>query len=192
MLEQLAALDKAIFLFINMSLANPVTDFFMPVITSDQVLRVIYGLAIALILWRGDARLRWLALFSALTLVLTDQLSAGLMKPFFARPRPCHVLVDIHLLVGCGGGFSMPSSHAANSLGQAFLFSLTIPRLKYHLYVIAGIIAISRVFVGVHYPGDVLVGAMVGAVCGWLMAVLFDQFEKRFLEEKAPSVSEGS
>ena len=86
----------------------------------------------------------------------------------------------------------MPSSHAANSLGQAFLFSLTIPRLKYHLYVIAGIIAISRVFVGVHYPGDVLVGAMVGAVCGWLMAVLFDQFEKRFLEEKAPSVSEGS
>ena len=189
MLDQLAAIDQAVFLFINVSLANPVTDFLMPVVTSDNLLRVVYGLSMALILWRGDARLRWLVLFSALTLAATDQLSAGLLKPLFERARPCHVLVDINLLVNCGGGYSMPSSHAANAMGQAFVFSLTVPRLKYHLYVIAAIIAISRVFVGVHYPGDVIAGAVIGSLCGWVFALLFFQYERRFLKVKTPSQS---
>ena len=60
MLEYLNALDRSVFLFMNVTLANPVTDFFMPVVTSDNLLRVLYGFLMALILWRGDARLRWL------------------------------------------------------------------------------------------------------------------------------------
>ena len=83
----------------------------------------------------------------------------------------------------------MPSSHAANAMGQAFLFSLTVPRLKYHLYAIAAIIAISRVFVGVHYPGDVLVGSLLGALCGWVFALLFRQYERRFLKKETPSAA---
>jgi undecaprenyl-diphosphatase len=189
MLEQLAAIDQAVFLFINTTLANPVTDFLMPVVTSDNLLRVLYGLSMALVLWRGDARLRWLVLFSALTLAATDQLSAALLKPLIERTRPCHVLESINLLVNCGGGYSMPSSHAANAMGQAFLFTLTIPRLKYHLYVIASIIAISRVFVGVHYPGDVIVGAAIGALCGWVFVIAFRQYERRLLHKETPSKS---
>jgi undecaprenyl-diphosphatase len=181
MIEFLAELDRSVFLFLNMTLANPVTDFFMPVVTSDNLLRVVYGFLMALILWRGDARLRWLVLFSALTLVATDQLSSAFLKHLIERPRPCHTMVDINLLVGCGGGFSMPSSHAANAMGQAFLFSWCVPRMKYHLYLLAGVIAISRVFVGVHYPGDVIVGTIVGGACGILLAILFSQFETRVL-----------
>lgn len=183
MLEYLNALDRSVFLFMNVTLANPVTDFFMPVVTSDNLLRVLYGFLMALILWRGDARLRWLVLFSALTLVATDQLSSAFLKHLFERARPCNVMVDINLLVGCGGGYSMPSSHAANAMGQAFLFSLCVPRLRYHLYYLAAIIAISRVFVGVHYPGDVIVGVIVGASCGLLLAALFRQFERRVLSK---------
>jgi len=185
MLEALDTIDRTIFLFMNVTLANPVTDFLMPVVTSDTLLRVLYGLTMALVLWRGNTRLRWLVLFSALTLVATDQISATFLKSLFERPRPCHTMIDINLLVGCGGGFAMPSSHAANSMGQAFLFSLSVPKLKYHLYVIAGIIAISRVFVGVHYPGDVLVGSIVGGACGWGLATLFRQFESRVIRNKS-------
>jgi len=72
MLEWLINLDTTVFLFINVTLANPVTNFLMPIITSDNLLRVGYGLTMILILWKGDARLRWIVLFSILTLTATD------------------------------------------------------------------------------------------------------------------------
>ncbi|MCK4371896.1 MAG: phosphatase PAP2 family protein, partial [candidate division Zixibacteria bacterium] len=118
MLEMLSAIDRGLFLFVNMQLANPVTDFIMPIITSDQLLRVAYGAAMAILLWRGNARLRWLVLFSAVALLLTDQLAANVLKELIERPRPCHLMEQVHLLVGCGGGYSMPSAHAANAFGQ--------------------------------------------------------------------------
>lgn len=166
MLEWLAEIDKAVFLFINVQLANPVTDWLMPVITSDLVLRVSFGVAIALVLWKGNSRLRWTVLVSAVTLLLTDQIAAHLLKGFFERPRPCHTLEDINLLVNCGAGFSMPSAHAANAFGQATIWGLRARSYFWLLLAIAFIIAISRTFVGVHYPADVLVGAMVGGVVG--------------------------
>lgn len=172
MLEWLAALDRAIFLFINVQLANPITDFCMPIITSDWVLRVLYGIAILLILWKGDRKLRLMVIFSGLTLALTDQVVANFLKHFFERPRPCLTLPDIHLLVNCGSAFSMPSAHAANSFGQALLWGMRSKRLLPYMVMIAGVIALSRVFLGVHYPFDILVGAIVGGLIGLGMNLL--------------------
>jgi len=183
MLEVLNSIDRALFLFVNVQLANPVTDFIMPIITSDQLLRVLYGAAIAMLLWRGDKRLRWLVLFSAFALLATDQLSAHLLKPLIERPRPCDVMDEIHLLVGCGGGFAMPSAHAANSFAQAVLFALAVPVTRNYLLAAAALIALSRVMVGVHYPGDVLVGAALGVMVGWLLARAFGGFERRFINK---------
>jgi len=177
MLEFLGSIDRSLFQFINVQLANPVTDFIMPIITSDQLLRVLYGAAMAVLLWRGDKRIRWLVLFSALALALSDQLSAHVLKPIIERSRPCHVMAGINLLVGCGGGFSMPSAHAANSFAQATLFGLTARATRPYLFVIAALIALSRVMVGVHYPGDILVGAALGMLVGWLVAWLFRWLE---------------
>ncbi|MEW6411057.1 MAG: phosphatase PAP2 family protein [Candidatus Zixiibacteriota bacterium] len=174
MLENLIGLDNTLFFFINSTLANPVTDFIMPIITNDMLLRVIYGVAMALILWKGNAKLRWLVLVSAATLLLTDQVSAGLLKPILARPRPCHEFYGVHLLVGCGGGYSMPSAHAANAFGQACLFTFFYRKYGWHLYGFAALIALSRVFVGVHYPGDIFVGAVIGRVAGVLTATIFN------------------
>ncbi len=173
MLETLKIIDETLFLFLNFSIANPITDLIMPIITSDMLLRVGYGLTVILLLWKGDARLRWLVLFSALALLLSDQTSSKLLKPMIERIRPCHVLTDINLLVGCGGGYSMPSSHAANAFAQAALFSITVKKTKWYLWVIAGVIAISRVFVGVHYPFDVLAGTALGSLIGLIVALLF-------------------
>jgi undecaprenyl-diphosphatase len=166
MLEFLASLDRSLFLYINVHLANPVTDLVMPVVTSDLLLRILFVVAFMLMMWKGDRRLRWLALFSLVTLVLSDVIASHLLKPWFGRIRPCHTLSDIHLLVNCGAGLSMPSNHATNAFGQAALFALAYPRFRWWLIGFASVVAMSRVFVGVHYPSDVLVGSCLGVLIG--------------------------
>lgn len=173
MLEFLQSLDKTVFLFINVQMANPVTDFVMPVVTADNLLRVVYGVAVLLLLWKGDFQLRWLVLASILTLVLTDQLSSGLFKPLLNRPRPCHVMENINLLVGCGAGQAMPSSHAANAFGQAVLFSIFYRKPRLYLLSFAALVAVSRIFVGVHYFGDIIAGAVLGGLCAAAAAALY-------------------
>lgn len=173
MIEYLKNLDTILFLLVNVGFANPVTDFIMPLVTSDKILRGMYGLAMIIILWKGNSRLRWMVLLSAIALALTDQLSSHWLKPLIGRVRPCHILDDINLLVACGGGMSMPSSHAANAFGQAALFGFSFPRVRKYLYWLAFLIAVSRVFVGVHYPGDVLSGGILGIAAGLTLAAVF-------------------
>ncbi|HWR82586.1 MAG TPA: phosphatase PAP2 family protein [Candidatus Deferrimicrobium sp.] len=177
MIDYLSGLDQTLFVFINSQLANPVTDAVMPVITSDTLLRVLYVATMVLLLWRGNNRLRWLVLFSIAALVLTDQISAGLLKKWAARPRPCQELYGVHLLVNCGAGFSMPSSHAANAFGQAVLFCVHVRKALWYLVPIATLIAVSRIFVGVHYPADVVAGAALGGGVGFVFAFGLKKWE---------------
>jgi undecaprenyl-diphosphatase len=190
MLEYLAWHDLLFFLFVNVWLANPVTNFIMPIITSGQLIVGTYVVCLAVLLWKGDSQLRWLVLFSIITLVLCDQTASSLLKKWICRPRPCHILSGINLLVGCGGGWSLPSSHATNVFGQFFLFAYFYKRHVWPLLIYAFLVAISRVFVGVHYPGDILAGAVVGGIIASVVALIFVLFRKKFLlpAETAPSV----
>jgi len=183
MLELLQQIDISIFFFFNMTLANPVTDFLMPLITYDKGLRVIYAVSMIILLWKGDKTLRWMVLGSILVMVLSDQISAGLLKNWIGRLRPCHVfdIESINLLVGCGGGKSMPSAHAANAFGQAVFFSYFYKVSKIPLYIYATLIALSRVFVGVHYVSDILVGSLVGVIAAFIMIYLFKKFKTQYL-----------
>jgi undecaprenyl-diphosphatase len=189
MLETLNELDTLLFYVVNVVLANPVTDFTMPKLTNDNALRVLYGLAMALLLWRGNTKMRWLVLASALVLLLTDQISAGWLKPMIERARPCHTFDNIRVLVDCGGGFAMPSAHAANAFGQAALFSMHYSKVGGYLILFALLIAVSRIFVGVHYPGDIMVGMIIGSLIGLTIAILFRTFEKRIVRN---AVEDGS
>jgi membrane-associated phospholipid phosphatase len=193
MLDQLAGLDKALFFFINVSLANPVTDILMPLVTSDTFLRLLYLISALLIVWKGDTRLRWLLLFSVLVLALTDSISAQWLKPLIARPRPCQSLPiqQIHLLVDCGAGLSMPSSHASNAFGQAALFGLAFRKWRWSLWLFAAIIAVSRVFVGVHYPADVVIGSILGIAIGSAVYFLHVVAMKRVAHKNHPPTSAG-
>jgi undecaprenyl-diphosphatase len=191
MIDFLDSVDRVVFLFVNRSLANPITDYVMPLVTSDDNLRVLYVLAMILLLIKGDARLRWLVAFSALALLITDQVSAGLLKPIFARLRPCHTINQVHLLVNCGGGYAMPSTHAANAVAQAVLFGTCVRQVRYYLYAFAALIALSRVFVGAHYPLDVVVGAAIGVVIGGIILLGFRRFESRVLA-RPDSASSGT
>ncbi|HSG98714.1 MAG TPA: phosphatase PAP2 family protein, partial [candidate division Zixibacteria bacterium] len=128
MVETLYSVDSALFVAVNQSLANPVTDALMPLITNDNFLRIGYALAMALVLWRGDSRLRWAALASAVVIALADQLSSAALKPLFERARPCHdgALESVRLLVNCGAGKSFPSSHAANAFAVCVYFPVAL------------------------------------------------------------------
>lgn len=174
----LEGLDRSVFTFINQSLANPVTDFIMPLVTLDLHLKIFYGAILLILLWRGDNRLRLSVILSLIAVLLTDQISAAWLKSVFARPRPCHDM-EVHLLVNCGSGFSLPSSHAANLFGQAFYYRVVAPKSQIYLIPLAIVVALSRVFVGVHYPFDILIGAAVGIVIGHVVGIAFEKFFPR-------------
>ena len=129
--------------------------------------------------WKKRWQLFPMLLLSILVVSLADQSSVHLFKNVFQRLRPCHepALEGLVHLVNnkCGGQYGFISSHAANTFGVAFLALLWIRKRWFTAVMLlwALLVAYSRIYLGVHYPGDVLVGGLWGAGCGALLFVLF-------------------
>jgi undecaprenyl-diphosphatase len=120
-----------------------------------------------------------------LTVAVADQMSSQVIKKTVKRMRPCHdekLKMQVKLLVRCGSGYSFTSSHAANHFAVAVFFILTL--FKNHKYLKitalgwAATVAIGQVYVGVHYPSDILGGAVLGAAIGWGMVYLYKKMVK--------------
>jgi len=124
-----------------------------------------------------------------LLIVATDQTGYRLLKEYFASPRPCNVLTDVLTPLGCTGSFSFPSNHALNNFAAAMFFYKLFPKLKWVLFIGASLVAISRVYLGLHYPSDILGGAIIGIAFGYLFAagVLFLE---KYLNDKKLKHSE--
>lgn len=111
--------------------------------------------------------------------IIADKITSGLMKPYFARYRPCHepLLAGlVHEVGGCGGSFGFASSHASTSFAVAMVwFTLLKDKVKYMWLILlwAALYSYSRVYVGVHYPGDILVGALVGILAAMACVRLY-------------------
>ncbi len=168
MIGWLEALDIALFRFLNTSVWHPVVDPIMVAVTSqDRWYAVLLGGWLAMIIW-GGRRGRLAAAMVVLAVALSDQLSSGFLKPLIGRTRPCNALPldEIRLLVRRSKAFSFPSSHAANSFSMATVLAWRYPRFIAFIFFIAVVIAYSRVYVGVHYPFDSVVGAVLGLICG--------------------------
>lgn len=161
----LYAIDRAVFLFFNRTLANPVFDFVMPYITEEDYWRIpILLVWLALVIF-GGKKGRIVALLVIPILTLSDQVSSFVVKPWVQRVRPCFVVEGARLLIDQSRSFSFPSSHAANNAAAAVLFSVKYRRYTWVFVFIAGVVAYSRVYVGVHYPSDILGGALLGVLC---------------------------
>ncbi|HEY3931383.1 MAG TPA: glycosyltransferase family 39 protein [Verrucomicrobiae bacterium] len=187
----LQTLDTSLFYFINHSLSNPFFDWLMPLLSGGNgVMRWFVPLAIAVIvamLCFGKARLRLCALMIFLVVALGDPLVVNTIKKAVARPRPCITLSNVVERLGCTHTGSMPSAHAANWFAATmivFLFyrkkiCVTLPMLLMALAV-----SFSRVYNGVHYPGDVLAGMILGAGYATALAIAFESawqfFGKKF------------
>ena len=169
MLDTLLTWDKTLFLLINHGLAHPVLDVFFTAITNGRHW-ILPGIAGALVyLWFGKKHALIVLLLSAVTVALTDPVAAQIIKPFVHRLRPCNPSALVEggrFLLGYKNSFSFPSNHAMNMFGQAMLLTCFYPRYSGWFFLFAAMIGFSRIYVGVHYPLDVLGGAMFGTICG--------------------------
>ena len=160
-------MDAAIFFAVNHGMATPYLDTFMVLISNERIWAAILFIIALVSLYRDKGNWRFLVRFS-LILGFVDFFCYRFLKFYFARPRPCH---EFELLVRqvkerCGSDFGFPSNHAANSMAIAiaFLFLPISIRTKVIIFGCCLLIGLSRLYLGVHYPGDVLFGFFVGAL----------------------------
>jgi len=198
-MEFLYSIDKAIFLFINQTLSNPVGDVLWPLITDYDKLwpvRIVLGGSWLWLLIRGGRRGRTVAILLVPLLFLSDKLSSSVIKEIVDRPRPCQemngipIVQTIHLLVDCGPGKAFPSSHAVNNFAVATLFSFYYRRWMYAFLGWASLVALSRPAVGVHYPSDILAGVLIGTIVAAFVIWVWLSIERLFFpspEEKTSS-----
>jgi undecaprenyl-diphosphatase len=186
MLEQLILFDKQIFLFLN-GLGAPWLDHLMFFISRTFVWVPLY-LLLAYWIYKWQGKQLWLVVLCAvLCVVLTDQITSSFMKPYFERLRPSHdpqIVALVHVVNEHRGYYhGFASSHAANTFGLAsllfFLFWRRQPWIKW-LFVWAAVVSYSRIYLGLHYPGDIMVGALLGVGCGYLCAKLYDYLLPKF------------
>lgn len=174
MIAWLAEWDKALLFRINPGMGHPAADWLFPVLREKFTWIPVYLLLIYWLYLRHRSDFWQILGLIAVLVVCTDQLSSSILKPWVSRLRPCHqpgVMEHLrHVLDHCGGQFGFVSSHAANHFGlSTFLFLLTGKRLGAGLALFswAFLVAFAQVYVGVHYPGDVIFGGLLGGILGW-------------------------
>ena len=178
MLELINKLDASIILGIN-GLNNPWLDAFMWFVSKTFVWIPFYLLLAFFIIKKYRKTGLWFLLAIGLTIVLSDQLSSGLIKPLAERLRPSHnpeIEGMLHYVNDYKGGmYGFVSSHAANSFALAFIISFLFSRrwVCFSIYGWAVIVSLSRIYLGVHYFTDVLCGAMVGIFSASIILFLF-------------------
>ena len=124
-----------------------------------------------------------------LTILLSDQVTSGLMKPYFERLRPCH---DprwegmLHLYGRCGGLYGFVSSHAANTFGLATFLTLKLGKKQKAiawLFLYALLVSYTRIYLGVHYPLDVFFGVVVGVLAAFFSWLCVDVLKRKFVRK---------
>ncbi|MBU2590447.1 MAG: phosphatase PAP2 family protein, partial [Nitrospinae bacterium] len=153
----LSSIDTALFHFINGGLKGPFLDYLMPMFLRYSDWSLIVALSLLILIykdWRSGA---YFILLLILAVALTDGITYRLIKPFFERIRPCNVIPPgtFNLMAGCSDSFSFPSQHAANMFAVAAVVANRYKKAAPYALITALMAAISRVYVGVHYPIDV-------------------------------------
>lgn len=185
MFDFILELDRLLFELINNKLHTPVLDFLMPIFTSAYTWIPLYIGLIAFFIFKYKQKSFIPILGVLLCFGLADSISAKVFKPYFSRVRPCNESTVSARVVGveCRNSNGFPSSHASNHFAIAvFMVFLSGIRKRFGIGFWLGwafVISYSRVYVGVHYPGDVIAGAFLGSVIGFFIANLSNYFIKK-------------
>jgi len=170
MLEQLIQWDIQLFYIINNDWNNSVFNAILPFLRNKLLWIPLYLFLFTFILYNLRNKAIFILLFAGLTIFAADFTSSKLIKPQVERLRPCNNKVmksTVILLVHCGHGYSFTSSHATNHFAIAVFLVLVLSwKLSWLLLFWAGIVSFSQIYVGVHYPLDVLGGAILGVLIG--------------------------
>ena len=170
MINTIIEIDKKLMIFLNKTLSNPIFDILMPIITNQKFLTIIGVFLIIYLGFYAGKRGKITLIVLIFAAGISDAICAQIIKPWVGRIRPSHEFIEyINLLVSKGGKWSFPSNHAANSFAFATVLSYFYDKNKTMIFSIASVIAFSRVYVGVHYPLDIIFGSLLGYAVSWII-----------------------
>ena len=182
-MEFILEIDRWLFELINMQGHNDLLDLIMPWWRNKVFWVPFYAGLLLFMIFKFNWKALYFGLAIGLTVGIADTLSSQVIKKNVERLRPCNdpeLKAEVQLLVRCGGGYSFTSSHATNHFAIAFFIAFTLGRLyrsiRWPLYFWAGSIALGQVYVGVHYPLDILIGGLIGALIGYTVAYWYNRY----------------
>lgn len=187
LLDIFKSVDTQLFLFIN-GIHTSFFDGFMYAVSYKLTWIPLYISVLYFVIKRWKREAIWVVLALILCIVISDQISSDLFKNLFKRLRPSHaenLKGLVHLVKGYSGGkYGFASSHAANAFGFALLSSLLVKRkiFSYAIFAWAFITAYSRIYLGVHYPLDILGGVVVGSLAALSCFVVIRKYRPKLFQ----------
>ncbi|RMG79351.1 MAG: phosphatase PAP2 family protein [Bacteroidetes bacterium] len=188
-METLLHWDESLFILLNNGLENAFFDAVMPWLRNKYVWLPLYLFLGSFLVINYQKRGAYILLGLLLSVAVSDLVSSHIVKKTIERPRPCREVglrQEVHLLVPCGGGYSFTSSHASNHFAVAVFLILTLGRvfkwIKLPLALWAASISFAQIYVGVHYPLDVIGGAVLGTVSAMVVYYGFTRILEESLE----------
>jgi undecaprenyl-diphosphatase len=194
MFEFLNEVDRVLFEFFNGKLHNAFLDWLMPIISNAKTWIPLYIGLLVYMIYRYKKLFFIPFIGVLLSFGLSDSISAKVFKPMFERTRPCNETTVKSRVIGveCRNSFGFPSSHASNHFAIAVFMTVLIgtrKRIGLGFWMIwAGLISYSRVYVGVHYPFDILGGAVLGILIGLVCALIINKILKKVQSQNAVSI----
>ncbi|HLW50198.1 MAG TPA: phosphatase PAP2 family protein [Sphingobacteriaceae bacterium] len=190
MIDQLIALDKELFLSVNQGMSNAFFDWLMPILRNRFTWAPLY-LFIIIFSVKNYKREGFMMIRALLlNFAISDSVSSKLVKNSIQRLRPCN---DIELReqmvqrVRCSGGYSFTSSHATNHFAMAVLLIILFYRRWKHVLWLALLwaasISFAQIYVGVHYPLDILAGALLGVLIGLTSGFIYNRIRNKWMPE---------
>lgn len=184
-MQAIQNLDTQLFLYLN-SIHFDWLDPIMELITRRDTWFFAYLVLMFWLIYKQKKEGAFTIIAIVLAIILSDQICSSILKPMVARLRPCHepaLQGLVHIVNECGGQYGFCSSHAANGFALATTIFLFFGKNVYTvaLYIWAILISYSRIYVGVHYPLDIIFGAMFGSAFAYLSFILINLLKKRFL-----------
>lgn len=184
-MEYLQQLDWQLFQWINARIANDLFDMVLPWLRNKYFWIPAYGFIISFFIFNWRARGVLITFYLFLVFFCCDSFSSRILKPTFERNRPCNEPEHtefVILRVNCSGGYSFPSSHAVNHAGISlflFLFFRKLLKNRAGIFLIWAILpGFAQIYVGVHYPLDVISGFIIGGLIGKMIFLLFKQTDQ--------------
>lgn len=183
MFEKIVQSDRYVFELINQQWSNPFMDTVMPFFRNEFTWVPVYFFLLLFAFFNfKKSMIQWVGFF-LLTFALTDLISTQIIKEIVQRPRPCWDQLSsdhVRMLIPCSGAYSFVSSHAANHTGMAlFIFGTLgqfIGKMRWIVFLWALLVCFAQVYVGAHFPGDVLGGAVLGLITGYCTMKLCNRY----------------
>lgn len=176
MLDSLINLDEALFQWINSGIANSFFDTSMVLLRNKLFWIPLYLFLLIFISYNFQSSKWKIYLSIGIMILVSDTLSSKVIKPAVQRARPCQIeYLQPEIRIPCGSGYSFTSSHATNHFALAGYFFLLFgfTKWRYAFFIWAGLVSFAQIYVGQHFPLDILGGMMLGLIIGWLIFRLY-------------------